>query len=166
MSNCRSTRLFAAILALVAAAAVYVAPAFSAGRAIHVSGSYGVLDFGTPHCVPNAHNPALVTCRITGFKSSYDGDLVGSSTIDFVQTIDCAAGRTWGFGIETFSGDVNQQGHGTLTWALAFNADFDCVNGYPFNFVGLATIVRSSGGLAGTSGTLHFGDTDYDGILR
>ena len=93
------------------------------------------------------------------FVSNYTGDLDGTSTAEFAQTINCATRRTVGHGTETFVGSINGTAGVTLKWRIVFASDFDCLGFYPFNFRGLG-IVSQWGGL------LKFDDTTYDGWLR
>jgi hypothetical protein len=151
--------------ALLALAAV---PALASAhhRGIRVSGTYAAYDYGTPQCAPKGASPDILACRTTGFRSSYAGSLVGDVSTEFSSIIDCKSGRTWGHGVETFTGSLNGSASGTLTWRIRFRAAFDCTTSAPSAFQGFSRITASSGALSGIRGRLHFGDVNYDGVLR
>jgi len=129
-----------------------------------VSGTYTAVDFGTTECA--ALDDVQVHCTTSGFKSNYEGDLVGESVAGFDTVINCATDRTYGHGVETFSGSVRGGGPGTLTWRLVLTADFDCETFLPSNLLILGVVTRSTGGLASIrGGRLLFDDTSYHGIL-
>ena len=157
--------LFALAGALLALAAT---PALAAAHHGHgrVSGTYAVTDFGTTQCTPNGAAPDILECTTTGFKSAYEGSLVGTVETSFTEVINCTTGRTRGHGLETFTGALNGSGSGTLTWKISFRAAFDCATSVPSDFHGFARIKASSGALAGIHGKLRFGDVTYDGVLR
>jgi hypothetical protein len=158
-----------ALLALAGALLALAAmPALAAAhhRDIRVSGTYAAYDFGTTQCVPKGASPDLLACSTTGFRSSYAGSLVGDVSTEFHNIINCKTGRTWGRGVETFTGSLNGSATGTLTWKISFRSDFDCATSLPSGFQGRSHITASSGALAGIRGRLHFGDVTYDGVLR
>ena len=153
-------------LAVVASTFVVIVPGAVAGgrHRVVVAGTYTVADLGTTDCT--TLDETRLRCRTTGLKSDYAGDLVGQTTADFRQTIDCAGGRTRGHGVETFSGSLLGGAAGTLTWRLHFTADFDCATFVPSNLRILGVLKRGTGGLAGLRGLLLFDDTSYHGLLR
>ena len=155
-----------AVIALAAVAFALVAGSASARptNGIHVAGGYTVTGFGDTTCVPLG--AVHLRCETTGLKSDYTGDLVGETTSDFEQLIDCANGRTIGQGVERFSGSLRGRRPGTLTWRIVFAADFDCASFFPSSFRALGVVTGGSGGLAGRSGFLRFDDTSYEGTLR
>jgi hypothetical protein len=158
-----------ALLALAGALlALAVTPALAAAHDGHgrVSGTYAVTDFGTTQCALKGASPDILECSTTGFKSAYEGSLVGTVETSFTQVINCTTGRTRGHGVETFTGTLNGSGTGTLTWKISFHAAFDCATSVPSDFHGLARIKASSGALSGSHGKLRFGDVTYDGKLR
>ena len=158
-----------ALLALAGALLALAAmPALAAAhhREIRVSGTYVPYDFGTTQCAPKGASPDILVCSTTGFRSTYAGSLVGDVTTAFSNIIDCKTGRTWGRGVETFTGSLNGSATGTLTWKISFRSDFDCATSLPSGFQGRSHIKASSGALAGIRGRLHFGDVTYDGVLR
>ena len=148
--------ILALVLGLMACAAASTSAAAGTRHHAHVEGTYSVSDFGAIDCV--GVSEFVIRCSTTGLISAYSGDLVGSSTADFEQTIDCGAGRTVGRGSEVFVGAVRGRPE-TLKWRITFASDFNCSPFYPFNFRGLG-IVSQWGGL------LKFDDTTYDGWLR
>ena len=151
-----------AALALTAGAASDA----SAGPGISVSGTYSVTDFGATTCAPVGSSSFKFRCDTTGLVSQYSGDLVGDAVADFTSLINCKTGRTWGRGVETFTGSLNGSATGTLMWKISFRSDFDCATSLPSGFKGRSHIKASSGALAGIRGRLHFGDVTYDGVLR
>jgi hypothetical protein len=158
-----------ALLALAGALLALAAmPALAAAhhRDIRVSGTYAAYDFGTTQCAPKGASPDILACSTTGFRSTYAGSLVGDVATEFTNIINCKTGRTWGHGVETFTGSVNGSAAGTLTWKISFRSDFDCTTSLPSGFQGRSHIKASSGALAGIRGRLHFGDVTYDGVLR
>lgn len=128
-----------------------------------VSGTYTAVDFGTTECA--ALDDVQLHCSTSGFRSRYEGDLVGESIASFDQVINCATGRTYGHGVETFSGSVRGGRPGTLTWRLVLTAEFDCETFFPSNLRILGVVTKSTGGLASMRGGLHFDDTSYRGVL-
>ena len=128
-----------------------------------VSGTYTAVDFGTTECA--ALDDVQLHCSTSGFRSRYEGDLVGESIASFDQVINCATGRTYGHGVETFSGSVRGGRPGTLTWRLVFTAEFDCETFFPSSLRILGVVTKSTGGLASMRGGLLFDDTSYRGIL-
>ena len=152
------------LLAATLAAALVAAPAGAA--AVEVSGTYAVTDFGPSECVPVGASAALFRCTFTAFVSGYTGSLTGTTTLSFVQLIDCRRGKTHGHGFETFTGDVEGVGSGTLTWQTSFHADFDCTTFEPSNFTGRGSIIGGTGDLASLRGPLSFGIDTYEGVLR
>jgi hypothetical protein len=158
-----------ALLALAGALLALAAmPALAAAhhRDIRVSGTYAAYDFGTTQCAPKRASPDILACSTTGFRSTYAGSLVGDVSTEFTNTINCKTGRTWGHGVETFTGSLNGSATGTLTWKISFRSDFDCTTSLPSGFLGHSHIKASSGALAGVHGRLQFGDVTYDGLLR
>jgi hypothetical protein len=157
---------------LIALAGVLLGLAFTAARAdAHhgrtvVAGTYTVTDFGTTTCVPKGRSGDILKCTTTAFISTYDGNLVGESTTDFTQVVNCKTSRTRGQGVETFTGSLNGSAAGTLTWKISFHAGLDCATFFPSDFHGLGRITASSGALDGTRGLLRFGDVTYDGVLH
>jgi hypothetical protein len=149
------------LLVVVLACLVFAASA-TAGSAASVAGDYTVTGFGDTRC--KDLTPGSQWCSTTGFVSEYTGDLVGTSTVSFEQVIDCARGKTYGYGTETFTGKVRGQDVGALRWRLVFSADFDCELGYPWSFRGLGVVVGSSRP-GGMHGVLTFDDTSYRGTL-
>jgi hypothetical protein len=91
---------------------------------------------------------------------------VGDVSTEFTSTVNCKTGRSWGRGVETFTGSLDGSATGTLTWKITFHSDFDCTTSLPSGFQGFSRIKASSGALAGIRGRLHFGDVTYDGVLR
>lgn len=152
------------LVATVAACALVVAP--SSGAAVHVSGGYTVTDVGTPTCAPAGAAAWLIRCEFPAFVSEYSGTLTGTSTLTFVQLIDCRRGQTLGFGTETFTGTVAGVGSGTLTWQTSFRAAFDCATFEPSEFAGRGSIVGGTGALADLRGALVFGIDTYEGVLH
>jgi hypothetical protein len=150
---------------VVVCAATLAPTTADAATATHVAGTFGVADYGNTECAPGSA-PGTLRCVTTGFVSSYDGSLVGQSSADFVQLINCVSGQVQGHGVESFSGSVNGSAPGTATWPIVFSASFDCETFAVWGFIGLGVITDSSGGLGGARGTLHFGDGTYTGILR
>ena len=158
-----------ALFALAAAMlALAVTPALAAAHHghVHISGTYAVYDLGSSQCAPKGASTDILVCSTTGLRSSYDGSLTGDTTSDFSNVIDCKAGRTWGRGVETFTGSLNGGASGTLTWKISFTAAFDCTTFFPSGFQGFSHIKEGSGALAGIHGHIHFGDVTYDGVLR
>jgi hypothetical protein len=153
-------------LILIATLACALVAAGSVGAAIHVSGNYTVTDFGTSDCRPAGAALWLVRCEISGFTSVYTGSLTGTSTVTFVQLIDCLRGETVGQGTETFVGSMAGVGSGTLTWQTSFRASFDCATFEPSNFVGRGSMIDGTGALASVRGPLVFGIDTYEGTLR
>lgn len=151
--------------ALLALAAV---PALASAhhRGARVSGTYVAYDYGTPQCAPKGASPDILACTTTGFRSTYAGSLVGDVATEFSSVINCQTGRTWGHGVETFTGSLNGSATGTLTWRIRFRAAFDCTTSALSAFQGFSRIKASSGALAGIRGRLHFGDVNYEGVLR
>jgi hypothetical protein len=139
--------------------AIAIAPAaVAAQRDVIVAGTYTATDLGTTDCVPLSDT--RLHCTTSGFASAYLGGLVGSSTANFEQVIDCATGRTNGVGVETFSGSVRGGPTTTLRWRLYFSADFDCGTFFPsgLRIVGIVTN-------GPVRGVLFFDDTTYRGVL-
>jgi len=134
--------------------------ALGSGR---VSGTYSPVDFGNTECV--ALDDVRLHCATSGFKSRYEGDLVGESTATFEQVINCATGRTYGLGVETFGGSLRGGRSGVLTWRFVLEADFDCEAFFPSNLRILGVVTKGSGGLASVRGALLFDDTSYRGLL-
>ena len=143
-------------------------PALAAAhhRDIRVSGTYAAYDFGTTQCAPKGASPDILACSTTGFRSTYAGSLVGDVSSEFSNVINCRTGRTWGHGVETFTGSLNGGAPGTLTWKISFHSAFDCTTQLPSGFQGRSHIKASSGALAGIHGRINFGDVSYDGVLR
>jgi hypothetical protein len=153
------------VIAVLAAALVAAQTAAGSATRVHVSGTYTVTDFGAFGCAPNG-SPFLLLCSTTGFLSSYDGSLTGTSVTDFEQIIDCKTGRTHGHGTETFTGSLAGVGSGTLTWRIHFASDFDCATFAVSSFTGRGVLASGTGALAGLNGTIEFGDVDYEGELH
>lgn len=151
--------------ALVAATCALLAPSAVAGGAhgVFVAGAYTVPDFGMTDCTPL--DDTHLRCSTTALKSDYTGDLTGTTRADFKQTIDCAAGRARGHGVETFTGSLDGGPAGTLTWRLYFTSDVDCATLAPTNLRIIAIVKRGTGRLAGLRGVLLFDDTTYRGVL-
>ena len=152
-------------VAVSAAALVAAQPAASAADRVHVSGTYGVTDFGSLSCAPNG-SPFVLRCTVTGFVSQYSGSLTGSSVSNFEQIIDCKLGRTHGHGTETFTGSVAGVGSGTLTWGISFASAFDCLTFAVSGFSGRGVVSSGADDLAGLNGSIQFGDDTYDGELH
>ncbi len=158
-------RRIAPLLALLVCAAVSLGAgaADAKGRPTLVSGQYAVAELGATSCEPI--DATRLRCRTSGLTSAYEGDLEGTSTADFDQVIDCAAGRTTGHGAETFTGSLGGGASGTLTWRLWLTAAFDCTTFFPSNLRIVAVVTRSTGAFAGSHGVLVFDDTSYRGVL-
>jgi hypothetical protein len=152
-------------MAVLAVALFAAQAAAAAPDRVAVSGTYAVTDFGSFSCAPEG-SPFLLRCATTGFVSQYGGSLTGSSVTDFVQIIDCKAGRTHGHGTEMFTGSIAGAGSGTLTWGIHFDSEFDCTTFAVGGFSGRGVVISGSGGLAGLNGSIQFGDTTYDGGLQ
>lgn len=158
-----------ALFALAAAAlALAVTPAMAAAHHGHVrvTGTWAAYDPGSSQCAPKGASPDILRCTTTALRSTYDGSLTGDTTSDFTNVIDCKAGRTWGRGVETFTGSLNGGASGTLTWKISFAAAFDCTTFSLSGFRAFSHIKASSGALAGIHGHIRFGDVTYDGVLR
>ena len=162
----RTKRALLALAAALLALAAMPALASAHHRDIRVSGTYVAYDFGVTQCAPKGASPDILACSTTGFRSTYAGSLVGDVSTEFTSTINCKTGRTWGHGVETFTGSLNGGGSGTLTWKIFFHAAFDCTTSAPSGFKGVSWVKASSGALAGTHGQLQFGDVTYGGRLR
>jgi hypothetical protein len=80
--------------------------------------------------------------------------------------IDCRRGRTWGQGIETFTGTVAGVGTGTLTWETSFMSGLDCGTFVPTEFVGRGAIIGGTAALSGLHGPLRFTIDSYEGVLH
>src|SRR5437867_1466316 len=133
-----------AAFALAALALVPSAPA----SATPVSGTYSVTD-GTTTCVPLGAAGFIIRCSTSGFASSYNGALTGTTTTTFTQVINCKTGRTEGGGIETFTGSIAGVGSGTLTWMDEFSSAFDCTTFSVSDFKGIGVALSGTGSLAG-----------------
>ena len=157
----RRALLFVATLAFL-----LVAAQASGAAAVPVSGTYAVTDVGSLSCAPVDANQSRFRCETTGLVSEYAGSLEGTSTASFVQIIDCRRGRTFGHGVETFTGTVTGVGSGTLTWRISFASDFDCGTFAVSGFTGQSAITGGSGALGGLHGALRFGDVTYEGTLH
>ena len=156
--------MLAALVLVVSLSAALAGNAFGAASQTGlVSGTYTAVDFGTTECA--ALDDVRLHCTTSGFKSYYEGDLVGESVAGFEQVINCATGRTYGHGVETFSGSVRGGRPGTLTWRLGFTSDFDCETFFPSNLHILGVVTKSTGGLGSVRGALLFDDTSYRGFL-
>jgi Protein of unknown function (DUF3224) len=156
----RISLLLAVVLAVGALGA---APAVAGSGSVHVSGYYRVDGIGETACEPVG--VTRLRCTTTGLASTYErGDLDGTSSSSFEQIIDCARGRTAGYGSETFTGSIHGVS-GTLTWQLGFTSDFDCSTFFPSNLRIVAVPVWGSGDLAGLHGVLLFADDSYRGVL-
>jgi hypothetical protein len=132
---------------------------------IAVSGVWIPFDFGTETCTP--HGPHVFGCTVTGFSTAYTGDLIGSSSAEFVEIVNCKTGKVQGHGTDTFTGSVTGVGSGTLTWRIHFSATVgsDCET--LTSFEGRGVIVGGTGDLAGLRGTLEFAfDLTYTGRLH
>lgn len=160
----RAGRRLVLTLALVLLAATIVVVQADAGvqQGVRVEGTYSATDFGATVCIPLTST--LTRCTTTGFKSEYDGDLEGSSVSNFTQIISCPTGRTYGYGEETFTGSLGDAS-GSLSWRLAFSADWDCTWFSPLNLRIVGVVTGGSGGLAGLHGVLSFDDKSYKGVL-
>ncbi len=102
----QASRLILTLVLVLLACAVASSTAAAGTRpGGHVSGGYAWngADAGTT-CEPASD--VIVRCTTPNFVSTYTGDLVGTSTAEFVQTINCGTGRTVGQGTETFVGGV------------------------------------------------------------
>jgi hypothetical protein len=154
----------AKIIVLLTAIVCALAATGTSSAATGVSGTYTVTDLGAFTCVPLGARQ--LRCDITGFTSLYEGSMTGTSTVSFVQFVDCARSRTHGQGIETFVGSVAGVGSGTLTWQISFQSDFDCNTFTASGFDGKGAITGSTGGLAGTHGLINFSEVDYSGDLH
>jgi hypothetical protein len=150
------------LLVLVGSIVALVASPAGAAAATSISGTYTATDFGATVCQPLSQT--RLECTTTGFASSYEGDLEGTSTSAFHQVIDCARGKTVGVGSETFTGSIDGAA-GTLTWQLWFTSDFDCTTFIPSNLRIVAVPRDGEGGLAGIHGVLLFGDIAYHGVV-
>ena len=156
--------MLAVLVLMVSLSAGLAGNALGAGSATGlVSGTYTAVDFGTTECA--ALDDVQLHCSTSGFRFRYEGDLVGESISSFDQVINCATGRTYGHGVETFSGSVRGGRPGTLTWRLVFTAEFDCETFFPSSLRVLGVVTKSTGGLASMRGGLHFDDTSYRGVL-
>ena len=154
------------VLVLLAMLGCALASAAASAPAIQVAGEYVVTNPGALTCVPIGNSPSNFRCTITGFTSDYSGTLTGSSTLDFVQFIDCRRGTTHGHGFETFTGTVAGVGSGTLTWQTTFHASFDCTTLLPSDFRGRGSITGGTGALASLRGPLTFTIDTYEGVLH
>ncbi len=162
-----STRLSRLLVLIPLALLVVAAGAEGAVAGGHhgarVAGIYTATDFGNTECEPL--DEVRLRCTTSGFVSTYEGDLVGTSTTNFEQVINCATGRTVGHGAETFTGTIRGKTTGTLSWRLVLSADFDCATFFPSNLHIVAVVTKGTAGLAGVRGVLLFDDTTYSGLL-
>jgi hypothetical protein len=165
----RRFRALAVALAVIAVALAAASQA-AAGRAMPVSGTYFVSDFGTTTCVSVGASGFKFRCDTTGLVSQYGGDLTGAAVADFTSLINCKTGRETGHGTETFIGSLVGGGSGTLSWIDQFSSDVDCSFApdlfIPFNLDINSVAVKGAGGFAGLQGRLTFTDTTFTGVLH
>jgi hypothetical protein len=161
-----ASRLVLGVVLVVGALAAAQGATGAGPRNVHVSGTYGVTDFGVTTCAPAGASASIVKCTTTGFVSQYEGSLTGSSTASFVQDIDCKTGRTHGHGKETFTGTVASVGSGSLTWGIHFDAELDCSTGALTGFTGTGVVNSGTGALGRLNGQLWFTETTYGGNLH
>jgi hypothetical protein len=160
----RALMSFIALAAI--AGALQAASGSAAGAAtVQVSGGWTVTSLGDYSCDPDGP-PFVLRCSTTGFTTQYSGSLVGTTTVDFVQIIDCATGRTLGHGLETFTGSIVGVGSGTLTWRIHFSSEIDCATFELSNFSGRGVVVSGSGSFADLNGSIEFGIDSYEGELH
>jgi hypothetical protein len=152
--------------ALVALASSLVAQAGAGTQSVlRVSGTYQLVEVAGLDCSPI--DDARLACTVTGARSIYPtGQFDGESVADFRSVIDCAKGRTYAVGSETFTGSIAGSPSGTMTWQFVLAADFDCVTFAPTNIHLVGIVTGATGGLSGTRGVVQFGDTTYTGVLH
>ena len=147
-------------------AGLVLASAATAGKGVHLSGTYVVTDEGTTTCLPVGSSGFKIRCETTGFATQYAGGLTGSAIVDFTTLTDCKTGRSHGKGVETFTGTVAGIGAGTLTWHDHFHATIDCATFEVSGLVGKEVDFSGTDALAGVRGRIDYDETTYDGTLR
>jgi hypothetical protein len=159
------------LVTVVAVAAMSLAGQAGAGArsALHVSGTY-IVDAKAKAknaCKPiSKANPGVLSCTVSGFVLNYSGSLQGRGTNSFRWVVNCATGKSYTDGTETFTGSVKGLGSGTFTWGVRTTGAFDCKKGEVTGISATENLYSGTGGLAGLYGSMHRGPATYSGVLN
>jgi hypothetical protein len=158
------------LVAVVAVTAVFAGSQAGAGTrsATHISGTY-TLDAkakAKDACKPiSKANPAVLSCTVSGLVLDYAGSLQGRGVNTFRWIINCATGKSYTDGTETFTGSVDGVGSGTFTWGVRSTGTFDCKKGAVTGISAIENLYSGTGALAGLYGSMHRGPATYSGVL-
>jgi hypothetical protein len=157
------------VAAVVAATAVVAQAGARPQAAIHVSGTYTLDTKAKARVVCNPiskANPAILRCTESGVVLEYTGGLHGRGVNAFKGVIDCATGKSYTHGTETFTGSIDGVGSGTVTWGVQFSGTFDCKKGAVTSTSATQYVLSGTGALGALYGSVHRGPGTYSGIVR
>jgi hypothetical protein len=153
---------------VVAAASVVLQAGAGIRTATRVSGTYTVDAKAKVKnaCKPiSKANPAVLSCTVSGFTLVYSGSLQGRGVNTFRWIINCATGKSYTDGTETFTGSVKGVGSGTFSWDVRSTGTFDCKKGEVTSVSATQNLYSGTGALAGLYGSIHRGPAKYVGVL-
>ena len=110
-------------------------------------------------------NPGVLRCTVSGFVLDYSGSLKGRGVNTFRWIVNCATGKSYTDGTETFTGSVEGVGSGTYSWAVRSTGTFDCKRGEVTSVSAYENLYSGTGALAGMYGSIHRGPNTYSGVL-
>jgi hypothetical protein len=161
-------KMFVVCVAVVAAAPAAVQAAAVTRAATHVSGTYTVdaKAKAKTACNPlSKANPGVLRCTVSGFVLDYSGSLNGRAVNTFRWIVNCATGKSYTDGTETFTGSVEGVGSGTFSWAVRSTGTFDCKKGEVTSVSAIENLYSGTGALAGMYGSIHRRPKTYSGVL-
>jgi hypothetical protein len=162
-------RIVVVVVVAVAALVLASQAGADARSAMHVSGTYTVDAKAKAKnaCKPiSKANPAVLRCTVSGLVLQYAGSLQGRGVNTFRWIVNCATGKSYTDGTETFTGSVEGVGSGTFSWGVRSTGTFDCKKGEVTGISATQNLYSGTGDLAGAYGSIHRGPGTYNGLLN